>query len=68
MREWVSNKKYREKAPGEEDRYLKRIRTRIARKDDNSEDSLRGTKLKRKNVGKMHRETFKFKAMYDRAV
>ncbi len=34
----------------------------------NSEDSLTETKLKRKNVGKMHRETFKFKAMYDRAV
>ncbi len=34
----------------------------------NSEDSFKETKLKRKNVGKLLKETFKYKAISDRAV
>ncbi len=34
----------------------------------NSKDSLTEMKLKRKNVGKFHKETFKLKEMSDKAV
>jgi hypothetical protein len=48
----ITQKIQRERYQEMKKNYLKR--TRSDSKDDNSEDSVRGTKLKRKNVGKMH--------------